>query len=592
MSSYCESSCDWDRSCHVDGCSKKHAYIRREGDIRLYSEFCADHTCKYCVFGESMCRKPKDTHHRFCSIHRKCGVEDCVNRGDCPPTVPLPWMCPSHICRVDDCWKQRHDHYGYCKSHRCLTVNCFERRVADSDYCVDHTGRICREENCREYVHHDFRCILHQKCPVKDCKHYRFRHKDGLWDHCEKHYHEIRCVVKNCSILCLPNSRYCHLHKCTFEGCLNFRDNEKDIDKIFCRDHGCEVSRCYAVAIVVTKGGGGFGPYCRRHTCTVADCREVCESGRYCGRHSCQWSSCEKIHLDGGSFCAEHECKTAGCRKKPKLRLGYCEEHCCKTDGCLNFCDIGSDKLCFEHSRGELHKKIKHLEDRLRGRGHDAQHHEDLKSRHEKLVRDYDICVLRLNESQEEVRILRSTWISEEDNRIWRKDLEDRNARLLVDLKREQHRVEHWERKAGELLRRIDELECLLTDERHRGPPSDMYERQIADLLRKVEILEEDLRKERENHSVHEGRRREVERLLRIIADLERKLVEEHKRATRTDELIKKVEMLQGMLASERDQKEMLLEEIAKRDEYDRCRREQDDRRRWRRGSWERRSRY
>ncbi|KAJ0384776.1 hypothetical protein COL922a_007657 [Colletotrichum nupharicola] len=273
---------------------------------------------------------------------------------------------------------------------------------------------------------------------------------------------------------------------------------------------------------------------------------------------------------------------------KARLRLGYCEEHCCKIDKCLNFNDTGSDKLCYEHSRTELHKKIKHLEDRLRGRGYESHHYDDLKCRHDKLARDYDSCLLRLNESREEIRILRSTWISEEDNRIWRKDLEDRNARLLLDLEREQRRVEHWERKAGEVLRRVDELEELLAEERLRFPPTDGYERRISELVRKVEILEEELRIERENHTLHEGRRYEVEKLLRTIADLERKLADEHIRSARVDELFKKVEILQAMLAGEREQKDILLEDIAKRDEYDRCYRERYERRRRRRGSFER----
>ncbi|CAI0643987.1 unnamed protein product, partial [Colletotrichum noveboracense] len=257
-------------------------------------------------------------------------------------------------------------------------------------------------------------------------------------------------------------------------------------------------------------------------------------------------------------------------------------------DKCLNFNDTGSDKLCYEHSRTELHKKIKHLEDRLRGRGYESHHYDDLKCRHDKLARDYDSCLLRLNESREEIRILRSTWISEEDNRIWRKDLEDRNARLLLDLEREQRRVEHWERKAGEVLRRVDELEELLAEERLRFPPTDGYERRISELVRKVEILEEELRIERDNHTLHEGRRYEVEKLLRTIADLERKLADEHIRSARVDELFKKVEILQAMLAGEREQKDILLEDIAKRDEYDRCYRERYERRRWRRGSFER----
>ncbi|KAF3800715.1 hypothetical protein GCG54_00006974 [Colletotrichum gloeosporioides] len=396
----------------------------------------------------------------------------------------------------------------------------------------------------------------------------------------------LRCIYKDCDKLCLPNCRYCGYHKCTFEGCLNFRDNEKDVERLFCRDHGCEVTRCYAVAIIVKKGA--FGTYCRRHTCRTTDCREVCISGEYCEKHSCNWDGCDRIRIGGGTFCEEHECRRSGCGNKARLRLGYCEEHCCKIDKCLNFNDTGSDKLCYEHSRTELHKKIKHLEDRLRGRGYESHHYDDLKCRHDKLARDYDSCLLRLNESREEIRILRSTWISEEDNRIWRKDLEDRNARLLLDLEREQRRVEHWERKAGEVLRRVDELEELLAEERLRFPPTDGYERRISDLVRKVEILEEELRIERENHTLHEGRRYEVEKLLRTIAELERKLADEHIRSARVDELFKKVEILQAMLAGEREQKDILLEDIAKRDEYDRCYRERYERRRWRRGSFER----
>lgn len=184
-----------------------------------------------------------------------------------------------------------------------------------------------------------------------------------------------------------------------------------------------------------------------------------------------------------------------------------------------------------------------------------------------------------MNASRDEIRILRTTWVSADDNRIWRKEIEDRNARLLLDLDREQKRTEHWERKAVELGRRIDDLEVLLAEERLRHPKSDEYVRQIADLVRKVEILEEELRIERLSHHAHEGRQHEIDRLRRTIEELERKLKGDYI----------KVDQLQSIIAGEREQKDILLEEIAKRDEFERQRRE--DRRRPRRGSWERRSR-
>ncbi|GKT47570.1 uncharacterized protein ColSpa_07751 [Colletotrichum spaethianum] len=264
-------------------------------------------------------------------------------------------------------------------------------------------------------------------------------------------------------------------------------------------------------------------------------------------------------------------------------------------DVCLNYCDVTADRICFEHSREDQIRRIKHLEERLRERQHHHghlghhdhhPHFDDLQIRHDKLIRDYDDCLSRLNESRDEIRILRSTWISADDNRIWRQEIEDRNARLLLDLEREQKRTEHWERKAVELGRRIDDLEVLLAEERLRHPKSDEYVRQISDLVRKVEILEEELRIERHNHHLHDGRQHEIEKLLRTIEELERKLKGDN---IKVDELIKKVDLLQSILAGEKEKREILLEEIAKRDEYERQRRE--DRRRPRRGSWERRSR-
>ncbi|KAF6809293.1 hypothetical protein CSOJ01_06978 [Colletotrichum sojae] len=580
----CDKECNYDRVCRVDSCSRKHAYwIKRVHgiDVKVYSDFCVDR--------DSMCKRSKDTNHRFCSHHRRCGVEGCGNRGDCPRKVPLPWMCPSHICRIDECYKQRHDRYDYCKDHRCKVLGCYERRFGgiDAEWCEAHASKICRHDNCRESVHLTFFCKSHQKCPVKDCKHFKHHHKDGLWDFCETHHLEYRCVFKDCTKRCIPNCRYCTAHKCTFEGCVSVRENEKDKDQIFCKEHGCEVTRCYAVAMVVAKG---YAPYCRRHTCTVADCREVCEGAQFCSRHCCTWDGCDKTRIDASAFCVEHECRRAGCHNKCKLRLGYCEEHCCKIDQCLNFNDTGSDKLCYEHSRKDLLRKVKHFEDRLRGRGHETRHYEDLRCRHEKLRGDYDEVVIRLNASLEEIRCLRATWISEEDNRIWRKDWDDRHARLLYDLNREQKRVEHWERKAGELLRRVDEVEVLLAEERRRHPSTALLERQIEDLICKVECLEEELRCEREKHIIHEGRQREIDRLLCTVAELEKKLANEHLRGSRYDELLKKLNLLQGWLSNEKEKNEILLEEIARRDEYDRCRRDRCDRRRFRSGSWERRS--
>ncbi|OLN87447.1 hypothetical protein CCHL11_09123 [Colletotrichum chlorophyti] len=185
------------------------------------------------------------------------------------------------------------------------------------------------------------------------------------------------------------------------------------------------------------------------------------------------------------------------------------------------------------------------------------------------------------------MRLIRSTWHCDDDSRLWRQEMEGRNVYLLADLAREQKRADHWERRAEELGRRLDELECVLEEERHRHPASDEYVRQIADLVRKVECLEEELRLERGNHHLHEGRQREVERLLRTIEDLERKLKDDH---VKISELASKVDLLQAMLATEREKKDILFDEIAKRDEYDRVRRERDRRPR-RQGSWERRSR-
>ncbi|TID02330.1 hypothetical protein CH35J_004841 [Colletotrichum higginsianum] len=388
-------------------------------DIRIYSDFCVDHTCKYCVLGLEMCNRPKELQDRFCSEHRRCGVTGCDRTGDCPSGVPLPWKCPDHKCYVDNCYKTREKLYGYCLDHRCRVASCFERRTVDSEYCVDHVSRICRELKCREPVHADNRCLLHQICTVKDCKGFRLGISDGGHrDFCDKHYTENR-----------------------------LRDRD------------------------------------------------------------------------------------------------------------------------YNHSPLNLNHHVHH------------PHFGDLQIRHDKLTRDYDECVNRLNASRDEIRILRTTWVSADDNRIWRKEIEDRNARLLLDLDREQKRTEHWERKAVELGRRIDDLEVLLAEERLRHPKSDEYVRQIADLVRKVEILEEELRIERLSHHAHEGRQHEIDRLRRTIEELERKLKGDHI----------KVDQLQSIIAGEREQKDILLEEIAKRDEFERQRRE--DRRRPRRGSWERRSR-
>lgn len=334
----------------------------------------------------------------------------------------------------------------------------------------------------------------------------------------------------------------------------------------------------------------GFAPYCRRHTCTVADCREVCEGSRFCSRHCCTWDKCDRTRIDASTFCDEHECKRAGCHNKCKLRLGYCEEHCCKIDQCLNFNDTGSDKLCYEHSRKDLFRKVKHLEDRLRGRSCETRNYDDLRCRYEKLRGDYDDVIIRLNASHEEIRILRSTWVSQDDNRIWRNDLDERHGRLLFELNREQKRAEHWERKAAELQRRVDEVEILLAEERRRHPSKALLERQVEDLICKIECLEDELHCEREKHIVHEGRQREIERLLCTVAELEKKLANEQLRGGRYDDLLKKLNLMQCWLSNEKEKNDILREELARRDEYDCYRRGRCGRRRGRSGSWERRS--
>ncbi|KAL2194636.1 hypothetical protein P885DRAFT_42313 [Corynascus similis CBS 632.67] len=272
-SDYSETNTDDWRKCQVSTCHKKHTGHTTRDNRRVYSNFCAHHTC-WKIYPEYdgpgyYCSVPKKSDERYCSLHLKCGEESCSRMGEWVGTAPsedeyVQWFCRDHRCTYPDC----------------------RSRATD------------RQQQ---------RCAAHFiKCAVPACTRSAYLHRDGSLDTvCAAHYSTQRCLWRDCT-------RHVSSHYCSAHGC---------------RRPGCQRAR---------GGGDGSGghEYCIPHTCKTPGCRALArfeDTPSHCERHACAVVTCAsqrlgaEAKLDVGTAavdrnrCAAH----ARARERRSLRAMY-----------------------------------------------------------------------------------------------------------------------------------------------------------------------------------------------------------------------------------------------------------------------------
>ena len=124
---------------------------------------------------------------------------------------------------------------------------------------------------------------------------------------------DVRCAVKTCSELVMPEKRFCRRHisrACHFAGCTKTR-----LGAEFCIRHGggkrCEVPGCAKGASGTVGGGARF---CIAHgggrRCRVEGCKSTAKRDGLCsshgGRYECVVPGCSKTAHGPRRLCAMH----------------------------------------------------------------------------------------------------------------------------------------------------------------------------------------------------------------------------------------------------------------------------------------------
>ncbi|KAH6838574.1 hypothetical protein B0I37DRAFT_240897 [Chaetomium sp. MPI-CAGE-AT-0009] len=248
---------DDSRKCQVEGCNKKHAFSRPDGDKKVYSRYCSSHTCDRTYPGEKEyhCTNPRSSKERYCSAHLTCGEPGCSKMGE---------------------------HFGvrdyvrwYCSSHRCTSPDC---RLQATDRTQQ-------------------RCVAHLiLCTIPNCTRPAHQHRDGQIDAtCAAHYGTQRCEwAGGCSRRASagrPSSSSTTTSRSTTpQYCASHHQ---------CRTRHCERAR--TVERTRTRDGGSAGEvldHCDLHTCRASGCRgEVHALAEYCARHRCAGVGCSRPRL-------------------------------------------------------------------------------------------------------------------------------------------------------------------------------------------------------------------------------------------------------------------------------------------------------
>ncbi|AEO68666.1 uncharacterized protein THITE_163041 [Thermothielavioides terrestris NRRL 8126] len=288
-SDYSEVLTDDSRKCQVEGCHRKHAFVRLAGGRKVYSKYCAEHTCAktYPEDEGYHCPTPRKAGERYCDDHLRCGEPGCDRRGEYIGVREyIPWFCVQHRCTAPDC----------------------HSRATDS-----------RQQRCGRHV---------RLCGVPGCARPAHQHRDGRLDLvCAVHYGIYRCVWPDCSRSTGSSMRYCPAHKCCVAECAAGRDATGGTDA--CAKHRCTVPRCPNPVLYPSHPRS---LHCTLHTCRAAGC----VSPRTSTTTSTSSSSTTTKTTTASDFCPTHTCLTPHCTAPARFAHSHCTRHACAVANCAN----------------------------------------------------------------------------------------------------------------------------------------------------------------------------------------------------------------------------------------------------------------
>ncbi|KAH6635862.1 hypothetical protein F5144DRAFT_565664 [Chaetomium tenue] len=243
---------DDSRKCQVEGCNKKHAFSRPDGDKKVYSKYCSNHTCEKTYPGEVdyHCKNPRSSNERYCSVHLTCGEPGCKKMGE---------------------------HYGvrehvrwFCASHRCTSSECRLR-------ATDRT-----QQRCTAHI------IL---CNVPNCTRPAHQHRDGRLDAtCAAHYGTQLCEW----------AAGCTRRASAGRSSSPSTSSSKSKSPQYCASHQCRTPLCERPRAISRSSPSSRDilDHCELHTCRTAGCRgEVHTLVDYCARHACAGVGCARPRL-------------------------------------------------------------------------------------------------------------------------------------------------------------------------------------------------------------------------------------------------------------------------------------------------------
>ncbi|KAL1836759.1 hypothetical protein VTJ49DRAFT_4699 [Mycothermus thermophilus] len=264
-----------DRKCQVADCLKKHAF-RRHGNRKVYSRYCADHTCAVMYPEEegTHCPTPRNPTERYCPGHLRCGEPTCRKMGE-------------YVHKSGEYIR------WYCTKHRCSAHDCTAR-------ATDSTQKVCAAHLMR--------------CSIPSCSRPAHRHRDGHLDVvCAAHYGTHRCLATGCDRW--ASARYCAEHRCLVSSCTASRASSPPNAEA-CLNHLCRAMGCANAVLYPTRNSSA---HCALHTCRSPSC------------------SAPRMTESGSDFCASHTCNTPGCRSEVvHSPARYCVRHACVVMGCTN----------------------------------------------------------------------------------------------------------------------------------------------------------------------------------------------------------------------------------------------------------------
>ncbi|PHH55127.1 hypothetical protein CFIMG_002899RA [Ceratocystis fimbriata CBS 114723] len=215
----------------------RDSFPRLDAENTQRNRFCVHHTCVL-----NNCSRARIPNFPLCNSH----LQRCTSTG-CTRFAIRGTLCDAHFCTVVGCSDKR-VFEGWCQQHaRCEGIGCHNRRDKEKwpgTHCSNHALTFCNTVNCnRQTANHKRFCSVHQ------CS----------WETCL----EARIIIHTVPSPC------CAIHTCTSPGCRRIISQH---DSQLCKKHVCQQPGCTSACTSGMPSSRSRSHYCNTHTCIIAGC--------------------------------------------------------------------------------------------------------------------------------------------------------------------------------------------------------------------------------------------------------------------------------------------------------------------------------